>query len=546
MKNETYHMAMRIVLSLKAMQSHVQSKLCRSLPRQRAIAVCRHATVFAMALASLPTTGLSQTTASPTITSQPADLAIASGAAATFVVSAAGTLPLNYQWRLNATELNGATNRILSLQSVQQANAGVYTVDVGNLAGTNTSRAAQLSVGEPGTYTNSVGARLPYRLFPPENYDPSKKYPLVVFWNGSGSAGTDNLSQLYDQGQFVFLSAENRAKNPCFFLCPQFPTSDPNCDDNLKIIDAGAELIDSVKAQLSIDPDRVYMTGLSFGGYYTWIFAARHSNLMAAVIPMSGGWLCHTNFLNIRVPVWNFHAANDTIVSVFNSDSAVDALRNVGGNPIYTRFPSGGHNIWPMAYRTPTLVDWLMAQRRGALSPVPPVLTIALPSPADNYVTSATAIDISGSASHYADVLQVAWTNTTLRAGAVAGGTNDWYSKGVPLRIGTTNIIVMIGRGTSHTPDLSSGGDTTFSETLSVLQFPLRVTNVLISADGQSLSFTWSALPAKRYRVQYKNDLSVPDWSDLPVCPIINGSTQSIKDVITAVPQRFYRLLELD
>jgi hypothetical protein len=164
----------------------------------------------------------------------------------------------------------------------------------------------------------------------------------------------------------------------------------------------------------------------------------------------------------------------------------------------------------------------------------------------DNYVTSATAVDISGSASHYANVLQVAWTNTTTRAGALAAGTQDWSAKTVPLRIGTTNILVLIGTGTSYTPDLSTADDTTFSETLRVVQIPLRVANFLVSSDGQSLSFTWRAQGAKRYRIQYKNDLSAPDWSHSPVSPTINGSTQSIKDGITAGPQRFYRLLEFD
>jgi dipeptidyl aminopeptidase/acylaminoacyl peptidase len=269
MKNQTYHMVMRIVLTLKAPQSRVQSKLCRSLRTQRAIVGVKsispfscHAGVFALAMVSLLTTGLSQTTASPKITSQPADLAVGSGAAATFAVSATGTLPLSYRWRQDGTELNGATNSALVLSNVQQANAGVYTVEVGSIAGTNISRAAQLSVGEPGTYTNSLGALLPYRLFPPANYDSAKKYPLVMFWHGIGEAGTDNLSQLKDWGQFVFMSGENRARYPCFFLSPQIRGATLSCEEHLQIIDQAAELLNVLKADFSIDPDRLYVTGL--------------------------------------------------------------------------------------------------------------------------------------------------------------------------------------------------------------------------------------------------------------------------------------------
>jgi poly(3-hydroxybutyrate) depolymerase len=501
--------------------------------------------IFAAALAFSAVIDRAQPVA-PRISTEPADQALASGARASFSVSSSGTLPLYYQWRQNDVDMLGATNRTLILRNVQLPNAGIYTVTVSNLVGSVPSRPAQLSVGEGKIYTNSFGARLPYRLFPPADYDPAKKYPLVVFWNGSAAAGTDNLSQLLDWGQFVFLSAENRARNPCFFLCPQFPSSDPNCEDNLKIIDQGAELIDGLKAQLSIDPDRVYMTGLSFGGYYTWIFSARYPNLVAATVPMSGGWLCHTNFLNIRVPVWNFHAADDGTVSVSNSDSAVKALRNAGGNPIYTRFPSGGHTIWRKAYNTPGLVDWLMAQRRGAGSPISPLLTISLPSSPESYLTHRAVIDFSGTASYSSNVLQVAWTNTTTRAGGLASGTNDWSLKGIPLRIGATNSIVIIGTGTSYTPDLSSRGDTTFSETRRVVQTPLQLTNLLVSPDGEGITLTWSAQEGKRYKMQAKTDLDAPDWLDVIAIPVLQGSTASITDYsLTAEPRRFYRLVEL-
>jgi len=425
----------------------------------------------------------------PGITTQPADQAVGVGMTASFTILATGT-NLSYQWRREGMDVAGATNANLTVTNVQFTNAGAYTVLVTNLADAVTSRVAQLSVAEGRIYTNALGARLGYRLFLPDNYNPAKKYPLVTFWHGSGEAGTDNLSQLKDFGQFIFLSATNRTQHPCFYVAPQFRSATLTCADNLAILDQGAELLNVLKAEFSIDPDRVYFTGLSFGGYVSWIFPARHANLVAAIVPMSGGWLCHTNFLNIRVPVWNFHAADDGTVGVGNSDSAVTALRNAGGNPIYTRYPSGGHVIWPKAYRTPTLVDWVMAQKRGAPSTTSPFVTISAPTADATYVTTLATVDVGGTASHYTNVLQVAWKNTANGVGGAATGTNLWSVKGIPLRVGATNAIVVTGTGTSYSPDLSSRGDTTFTETLKVIQIALQLEDLSASPDGQSISFT--------------------------------------------------------
>ncbi|MCU0787666.1 MAG: alpha/beta hydrolase-fold protein, partial [Verrucomicrobia bacterium] len=241
---------------------------------------------------------------------------VVEGGSATFNVSGSGTQPLSFQWQRDGVDMLGATNSALFIQGVQLTNAGDYTVLVSNAAGIVTSRAALLSVGIGRVFTNAAGNQLPYRLFPPRHYDPAKIYPLVLFWHGSGQAGTDNLSQLNDQGQFVFLSFTNQTQHPCFFLSPQLPLV--GCDDDFAFEDQTVELLQALEIEFGIDPDRLHVTGLSMGGFVSWNMIARYPDLFAAAIPMSAGWACpiFDLYLGIRIPVWNFHAANDTAVPV--------------------------------------------------------------------------------------------------------------------------------------------------------------------------------------------------------------------------------------
>jgi predicted esterase len=275
----------------------------------------------------------------PAITSQPKDRAVALGAAASFSVLTTGTSPFNYHWLHQGADLLGATSQSLSIPSAQFTNAGAYTVVVANQAGAVTSSVAMLSVAEGWIYTNAQGTRLPYRLFLPPQYDPGTRHPLVLFWHGGGEVGTDNVGQLKDNGQFSFLTASNLAKFPCFYLAPQVASAN-SCEEFYGILDCATNLLSHLEAVFSIDPDRVYVTGLSAGGHGTWIMVARYPDLFAAAVPMSGRWPCNSiqDFLrSLHVPVWNFHGANDGTIGVGYSDAAVAALRSAGASVTYTR-----------------------------------------------------------------------------------------------------------------------------------------------------------------------------------------------------------------
>ena len=271
----------------------------------------------------------------PKISVQPSDGAVARGTTITLRVGATGSSPLSWQWRQDGVDLPGATNNTLTLRLLQLTNAGGYAVVVTNLAGAATSRVAQLSVADGWTFTNTQGIKLPYRLFLPPKYDSGVKYPLILFWHGAGEVGTDNLAQLKDNGEFSFLTASNLARFPCFFLAPQIPWFPNSATEANGIFDWATNLLGHLEGQYSIDPDRIYVTGLSMGGFSTWAMLARYPGLWAAAIPMSGGWYWNSlpDFRrSLRVPVWNFHAADDGIVPVDWSDSAVSSLRGAGAS----------------------------------------------------------------------------------------------------------------------------------------------------------------------------------------------------------------------
>lgn len=219
------------------------------------------------------------------------------------------------------------------------------------------------------------GKTLPYNLMKPKDYDPAKKYPLVVFLHGAGERGTDNKKQI-THGVPAFASKENRENYPCFLVAPQ-------CPGNFKWVDCdwGAashtipkemteptrltiELIESAMREHSIDPKRVYITGLSMGGYGTWDLIARYPNLFAAAIPICGGADEATAPKIKHIPIWNFHGGNDTVVKTSRSRNMIAALEKVGGKAKYTEYPNTGHNSWAPAYKDPELMKWLFSQKK--------------------------------------------------------------------------------------------------------------------------------------------------------------------------------------
>lgn len=211
---------------------------------------------------------------------------------------------------------------------------------------------------------------LPYRLLKPVNPGAKDLYPLVIFLHGSGERGTDNEVQVKHIAD-LFLDPKYRGKYPCYVLAPQCPkgkmwadykggsiTKTPTEPTRLLL-----ELIDKINKEFPIDPSRIYITGLSMGGYGTWDLLARYPYKFAAAIPICGGGDEQTAVKIKHVPIWAFHGAKDNIVPARQSRNMVRALQTAGGSPGYTEYPDIAHESWVQAYQEPHLLPWLFKQK---------------------------------------------------------------------------------------------------------------------------------------------------------------------------------------
>jgi predicted peptidase len=123
------------------------------------------------------------------------------------------------------------------------------------------------------------------------------------------------------------------------------------------------ELIPALQKEYSIDAKRIYLTGLSVGGYGTWDLLARKPELFAAAAPICGGDEKTAETI-AKIPIWVFHGAKDAAVKVERWRNMVEALKKAGGSPKYTEYPNEGHASWAPAYKDPEMMKWLFAQKR--------------------------------------------------------------------------------------------------------------------------------------------------------------------------------------
>lgn len=218
------------------------------------------------------------------------------------------------------------------------------------------------------------GGELPYRIVAPR-VAAGTRVPLVFCMHGSGERGADNGKQV---GHFrpLFASAA-AAQAPAVWVLPQVPsgqlwatygwgtkteTMQPDPSPAMRLARA---LIDRLLADLPIDPDRIYVVGLSMGGYGAWEFAQRWPELPAAIVPVCGGGDPAVAERLKRLPIWTFHGTRDNVIAYEKSKRTVDALQAIGAQPTFTTYEGVGHDSWGRAFREPGLLPWLFAQRRA-------------------------------------------------------------------------------------------------------------------------------------------------------------------------------------
>lgn len=213
---------------------------------------------------------------------------------------------------------------------------------------------------ESGTYTSTSGDTLAYQLLKPLNYDSTRKYPFVVCLPYNHGVEGSPPAQL-------LMSDLNRNNYPSFIYVPYCPDNAgwggvPNYPEIDELVYASINQLKETHS--GIDPNRIYVTGVSRGGYGSWHFITTKPEMFAAAVPVCGKGDPNLADKIRDIPVWAFHGKRDVNVPVSGSRDMIDAMKKAGGNPQYTEFEYKAHDIWNEVTATPGLLDWLFAQSR--------------------------------------------------------------------------------------------------------------------------------------------------------------------------------------
>jgi predicted peptidase len=204
------------------------------------------------------------------------------------------------------------------------------------------------------------GKEARYVLFVPHEYQPDQTTPLILFLHGMGESGADGRKQAK-----VGLGPAVRKREKTFPAIVIFPQSQQR---SWRAEGADAQralrILTEVCDQYNVDPKRIYLSGLSMGGFGTWSLATRYPDRWAAIVPICGGGDSGKAAKIKDIPCWCFHGAKDMVVPFHLSREMVAALKAAGGHPKYTEYPDLWHESWDQAYDTSELYDWLFAQHK--------------------------------------------------------------------------------------------------------------------------------------------------------------------------------------
>lgn len=226
------------------------------------------------------------------------------------------------------------------------------------------------------------GDTLPVRILYPENFDPAKKYPLMLFLHGRGESGSDNERQL-THGSKMFLDPAFRKNYPAVVIFPQCPEDSYWANVKIKTDDTGkrhfhfrtcgkptkamkllTKYVDELKTLSYLDQERFYVGGLSMGGMGTYEILRRERKTFAAAFAICGG----DNPKNVRkyahIPLWLFHGEKDDIVDPQFTKDIAKELEKHHANYKLTLYPNANHNSWDAAFAEKDLLPWLFGWKR--------------------------------------------------------------------------------------------------------------------------------------------------------------------------------------
>lgn len=228
-------------------------------------------------------------------------------------------------------------------------------------------------------YINEENDTLNYRIAYPD-FSESESYPLVIFLHGGGERGNDNKSQL-KWGVQNFATDEAMKRYKAIVLAPQSPSNarwsnfegqfSDDREKPLRLADIPSkplqltmEVVDQIVENFSVDTSRIYITGMSMGGFGTWDAIARWPERFAAAVPVCGGGDPATADRIAHIPIWATHGADDPTVPPEMSREMIRALRETGAKPGYSEYPGVGHFSWLQTYTDDYLMAWLFNQRK--------------------------------------------------------------------------------------------------------------------------------------------------------------------------------------
>jgi len=207
------------------------------------------------------------------------------------------------------------------------------------------------------TITKTITCK--YLLFLPEDYGKKRqRWPLIMFLHGAGERGSD-LEKVKKHGPPKII--EKQKDFPFIVISPQCPEDDWWTEK----VEVLINLLDDIVSRYKVDKERIYLTGLSMGGYGTWSLASAYPERFAAIAPICGGGSRVMAMRLKDIPIWVFHGAKDKTVPLKESEEMVNAIRNRGGNVKFTIYPDAGHDSWTETYNNQKLYDWFLEHRKS-------------------------------------------------------------------------------------------------------------------------------------------------------------------------------------
>lgn len=224
-----------------------------------------------------------------------------------------------------------------------------------------------------GLFISPDGDSLPYQLYTSSDMDTTKKYPLILWLHGKGERGTDNEKQVYWTKKWLPDSLEKEAYKS-FLLSPQcskdrmwsnydklataikFDTITPEIQ--LTLLD----LMDELKQKYPIDTTRIYIMGISMGGFGVFDLISRYPDRFAAAIPICGGADPQMSDSLLKTPIWAFHGEIDELVDKRHTIVPMEKIKDE--EHLLTIYPKVNHGCWKNAFLEPALLQWMFSKRK--------------------------------------------------------------------------------------------------------------------------------------------------------------------------------------